>query len=255
MRAAVTHEPGATPKLEQYPEPEPTDGTIVGKLIAASLNPLYLAIVNGFFPLRRLEQPNVAGYEAVVELPTGERRYVAGPPLPYGSLGELVPFRLSESFSVPRGLDPGLAASLGVSGLSAWIGLTRRARMQIGETVLVFGAGGSVGQLATQAARILGAGRIIAATRRTGLKAARDRGADSTIDLTDFRTLDGELTAVAPNGYDVVIDLLWGEAISPVIAHANIGARIVQIGNSVGPMSTISALNIRNKLITTQWET
>jgi hypothetical protein len=63
----------------------------VGTLVAASLNPLVVAIVNDQFPLRRLQPPGIAGYEAVVQLGDGTRRYGAGPPAPYGTLAESVP--------------------------------------------------------------------------------------------------------------------------------------------------------------------
>jgi hypothetical protein len=61
MRAAVVHQPGDTP----------------------------VAFVNDQFPLRRLQPPCVAGYEAIVELPDGTRWYVTAPPSPYGTLAAM----------------------------------------------------------------------------------------------------------------------------------------------------------------------
>ena len=46
--------------------------------------------------------------------------------------------------------------------------LTWRGKLQPGEQVLVLGASGAVGQVAVQAARLLGAGRVIAASRDAG---------------------------------------------------------------------------------------
>jgi NADPH:quinone reductase-like Zn-dependent oxidoreductase len=85
----------------------------VGTLVAASLNPLDVAIANDQFPLRRLQPPCIAGYEAVVQLGDGTRRYVAGPPAPYGTLAESVPAPDGVSFPVRVGIDPGLAAAHG----------------------------------------------------------------------------------------------------------------------------------------------
>ena len=62
----------------------------MGTLVAASSNPLDVAIVNDQFPLRGLE-PYVASYEAVVQLGDGTRCYLTCPPAPYGTLAELVP--------------------------------------------------------------------------------------------------------------------------------------------------------------------
>ena len=91
MRAAVVRQPGATPVLEQFTDPQPGPGVSVGTLAAATLNPVDVAYVNDQFPLRRLQPPCVAGYEAVVQLTDGTRWYVTAPPSPYGTLAELVP--------------------------------------------------------------------------------------------------------------------------------------------------------------------
>jgi hypothetical protein len=63
----------------------------VGTLVAEALNPLDIALVNDQIPFRRLAPPYVAGYEGVVQLGDGTRRYLDGPPAPYGTMGELVP--------------------------------------------------------------------------------------------------------------------------------------------------------------------
>ena len=52
MRAAVIRRSGATPALDQFADPQPGRGLSVGTLVAAALNPLDIAIVNGQFPVR-----------------------------------------------------------------------------------------------------------------------------------------------------------------------------------------------------------
>ena len=222
----------------------------MGTLVAAALNPLDVAIVNDQFPFRRLQPPYVAGYEAVVQFGDGTRCYLTGPPAPYGTLAELVPVPDSAGFPVPAGIDPGLAAALGVAGLVGWVALDYRGRLQTGETVLVLGAGGSAGQLTVQSARILGAGRVVGAARGKALEQAADRGADAVVDLADDQAIDVSLAAAAPDGYDVIVDFLWGGLAPYVMNHANVGARYIQVGSSAGPTSTISAPAFRNKLLT-----
>ena len=209
MRAAVIRQSGATPALDQFADPQPGQGLSVGTLVAAALNPLDIAIVNGQFPIRRLQPPYVAGYEAVVQFGDGTRCYLTGPPAPYGTLAELVPVPDSAGFPVPAGIDPGLAA-LGVAGLVGWLALDYRGHLQPGETVLVLGAGGSAGQLAMQSARVLGAGRVVGAARGKAVEQAADRGADAVVDLADDQAIDAGLAAAAPGGYDVIVDCLWG---------------------------------------------
>jgi NADPH:quinone reductase-like Zn-dependent oxidoreductase len=247
MRAAVVHQPGATPVLEQFTDPQPGPGVSVGTLVAAALNPLDLAFVNDQFPLRRLQPPCIAGYEAVVQLADGTRWYVTAPPSPYGTLAELVPVADSDGFPVPVGLDPAVAAALGVAGLAGWLALDYRAHLQPGETVLVLGAGGSAGRLALQSARVLGAGLVVGAARGTQ---AADLGADAAVDLTDEQSIDAAMGVAAPGGYDVIVDFLWGGVAPHAMNHAKRGARYIQVGSSAGAASTITGLVLRNKLLT-----
>jgi NADPH:quinone reductase len=250
MRAAVIRRSGATPVLDQFADPQPGPGLSVGTMVAAALNPLDVLIVNDQLPFRRLQPPCVAGYEAVVQLGDGTRCYLAGPPVPYGALAELVPVPDSAGFPVPAGVDPGLAAALGVTGIVGWVSLDYRAHLRPGETVLVLGAGGSAGQLAVQCARILGAGRVVGAARGKALEQAEGLGADAVVDLADDQDIDAGLAAAAPGGYDVIVDFLWGRSAPYAMDHANVGARYIQVGNSAGPTSTITAAAIRNKLLT-----
>ena len=250
MRAAVVHQPGATPALEEFTDPRPGPGVLVGSLVAAALNPLDVAFVNDKFPIRRLQPPCVAGYEAVVQLADGTRWYVTAPPSPYGTLAELVPVPDADAFPVPAGLDPALAAALGVAGLAGWLALDYRAHLQPGESVLVLGAGGSAGQLAMQSARVLGAGLVVGAARGKDLRRAGDLGADAIVDLADEQAVDAGLAAAAPGGYDVIVDFLWGEVAPHAMNHAKPGARYIQVGSSAGAASTITGLVLRSKLLT-----
>ena len=86
MRAAVVHEIGGEPTVQDFPEPTGSGDVQVGRVLAAALNLIDLGIVAGTLRFRHPSPPFVAGYECVVELPDG-LQYVAGPPLPYGARG------------------------------------------------------------------------------------------------------------------------------------------------------------------------
>ena len=96
----------------------------------------------------------------------GTRGYLAGPPAPYGTLADLVPVPDAAAFPV----QPGLAAALGVPWMAGWVALDYRGHLRPGETVLILGAGGTAGQLAVQAARLLGAGRVVGAALEKDLR-------------------------------------------------------------------------------------
>jgi NADPH2:quinone reductase len=248
MRAFVVPEMGSDPILNEFRDPASDSGHRAGRMVAAALNPVDLVIAAGKMPHRKVAAPFVAGFEGVVDL--GDQMvYVADPPLPFGTLGDLVPVPGQLAFPVPAGLDPVLAATLGVSGMAAWLALDYRGRLQAGESVLILGAG-SVGQLAVQAAKILGAGRIVVVDRVTAaLDEALANGADAVVDISieQGAQVDADLGGAAANGYDLVLDLLWGDILNKAINHAAMHSRIVQVGNAAGPASPLLASVFRNK--------
>jgi len=138
---------------------------------------------------------------------------------------------------LPAGADPAMAAALGIAGLAGWLSLAWRAPLREGDRVLVLGATGTVGQVAVQAARLLGAGHIVAAGRDpAGLERALELGADEAVGLDgDF----GEPT--------YVFDPLCGEPLERAVAAATPGARIVQLGQSAGATATLPSAAIRGK--------
>ncbi|HEV2076198.1 MAG TPA: zinc-binding dehydrogenase, partial [Thermoleophilaceae bacterium] len=141
----------------------------------------------------------------------------------------------------------------GIAGLAAWLPLEWRARLQEGETVLVLGASGAVGQVAIQAARILGAGTVVAAARSgDGLERARVLGADATVRIEDAvqpEELAEAIVEAADGPIDVTVDPLWGE---PAVAAAHAAAecgRIVQVGQSAGARAELPSAPVRGKLL------
>ena len=86
------------------------------------------------------------------------------------------------------------------------------AKLQAGETVLINGATGVSGKLAVQTAKLLGAGRVVGTGRNVGhLTRIQELGADAVIDLRkpDEEVMD-EFQKQAGDGYDVILDFLWG---------------------------------------------
>jgi NADPH:quinone reductase-like Zn-dependent oxidoreductase len=118
--------------------------------------------------------------------------------------------------------------------------------------VLVLGATGVVGQVAVQAARLLGAGRVVAAGRDPELlaHAAGALGADATVDLSTARSVDelaGAFRDAAGGEIDVVLDPLWGVPGAAAVEALGTGGRLVQLGQSAGAEATLSSAAIRGK--------
>jgi NADPH2:quinone reductase len=248
MRAAVLHEYGV-PTPGEFEDLEPGPGQAVVEVLAAGVNPVDVSICAGRFYAGKPPLPSVAGREGVGML-NGERVYFDAPISPFGSMAERALIDPGSTYPVPVGVDEGVAVALGISGLAAWLPLTWRAELQPGEHVLVLAASGVLGQIAVQAAKLLGAGRVVAAARsREGLERCVELGADATVRL-DEPDLPAALQRAADGRIDVVLDPLFGAPFAAAVNAASFGARIVQIGQGAGAEATIASAAIRGKLLT-----
>jgi NADPH:quinone reductase-like Zn-dependent oxidoreductase len=126
-----------------------------------------------------------------------------------------------------------------------------------GETVLILGATGVTGKLAVQTAKLLGAGRVIAAGRNEQvLSTLHDLGADSTIRLDKpGRDLTEAFAREAGDaGFDVIIDYIWGpptEALLSAIARRDLNpalsrVRLIEVGESAGRTISLAAAALRS---------
>jgi len=92
--------------------------------------------------------------------------------------------RRAFSFPVPQEVDDKTAAAMPNPGVSAWLTLAFRAKLVPGEKVLILGATGVTGKLAVKVAKLLGAGRVVAAGRnQQALSTLHLLGADAIIRL------------------------------------------------------------------------
>lgn len=247
MRAAIIREYGQPPQLGDWEEPQPAEGGEVVEVLAGGLNPVDLRIASGTYLAGAPPLPYIAGREGVGRL-HDQVVYFDAPRHPFGSFAERTLIDPRCAVTIPPDLDPALAVSFGIAGLAGWLPLEWRARLQPGETVLVLGASGIVGQIAVQAARILKAGRIVAAARNEeGLRRARELGAHATVQLGATDDLTGALRQAAEGGLDVVVDPLWGEPAAAAVEAINPHGRLVQIGQSAGSHATISSSAVRGR--------
>lgn len=247
MRAAVLHAAGETPAAEEFPDPSADDGQLL-EVVCAGLNPVDLSLAAGSSYFSAPEVPSVVGREGVGRLEDGTLVYFDSAVKPFGSIAERVAITPGSGFALPDGADPRQAVAFGIAGLAAWLALEQRAQLREGETVLVLGASGTVGHIAVQAARLLGAGRVVAAARsEAGLRRAADLGADATVRLEG--DLVEALGVAAGDGFDVVVDPLWGEPVAAAIAHCAPRGRVVQLGQSAGASVELSSSAIRGKAL------
>lgn len=250
MHAAVLHEYGATPRYEAFEEPVAGNGQVVVEVAVAGANLVDVRKASGGFISGAPPLPSVVGTEGVGRIAgDGRRVYFDAPVAPFGSYAERVLVGAEDTIELPDAIDDGVAAAMGIAGLAAWLPLTWRAQLRPGETVLVLGATGVVGQLAVQAARLLGAGRIVAAGRDAQmLERATQFGADATVDLTAHADdLPATFREAAGGEIDVVHDPLWGAPAAAAIEALGVGGRLVQLGQSAGGEATLPSAAIRGR--------
>ncbi|MEJ7717022.1 MAG: zinc-binding alcohol dehydrogenase family protein [Thermoleophilaceae bacterium] len=257
MRAARLDSLGETPVPAEMDEPRRGEGQALVEVAAAPVNPIDLAVASGQFYAAGDQTPYVPGLEGlgrVVEgesLAPGTRVYFGakgGLGGSDGSMAERTVIDEATAIEVPEGTDDALAACFGIAGLAAWLPLEWRAELQEGETVLVLGATGAVGTIAVQAAKLLGAGRVVAAARDAdALERLRPLGADAVVDLSSVDDAAEAFRDAAEGTVDVTLDPLWGDPVVAALEASSPFARVVQIGQSAGAEATVPSAAVRGK--------
>jgi len=240
MRAARIERLGAAPVVTDVDEPIAGPGETVAPVLAAGLNPLDLHLGSGRYG--KQPTPHVIGREGVAAI-DGRRCFFLTWALPAGSMAERVAIDPAATFPVPDGLATEQAIAIGSAGITALLTLATAARLRAGESVLVLGVSGAVGQLAAQLARSLGASRVVGA--------ARNVEAAAGLELDGLIRLDADpsaaLVAAAERGFDVVIDPLGGAPLAGAIPATADGARIVTFGISAGRVAPIDTKALQGR--------
>jgi NADPH:quinone reductase-like Zn-dependent oxidoreductase len=141
-----------------------------------------------------------------------------------GTLAEYVAVEARNLAPLPDDVDFTVGASLVMPGLTAWQGLFDHGRLQAGHRVLVHGAAGVVGSMATQLAREAGA-YVIGTGRAADRQTALDLGAQEFVDLDNDALED-------VGGIDLVFDVIGGDTQKRSAGLIRAGGTLVSI---VGP--------------------
>jgi NADPH:quinone reductase len=261
MRAAVLRGHSGVPEVEQWQPPDPGPGEALVEMRAAPITPLDLLCASGTSYFGPPELPYVPGVQGVglvlnaASVPSGSMAWFstrAGMAPGDGSLRECC--SVAEADLVPLAFDvkPELVAALGLSAVAAWMALTWRAELHPGEQVIVLGGGGTVGQVAVQAARLLGARRVIAGCRSAGAaERARRCGADAVVrlDTDDVGELARRFTDASDGPVDLVIDPLFGPPAAAALRTLRHYGRLVQLGSAAAETAPIESTTLRSRCL------
>jgi NADPH2:quinone reductase len=158
-------------ELNAVPAPVEIDGGGSISVEAVALNPIDIAVGSGVFYGGHPPLPYVPGCEAVGRDASGALVYLFGEAhgiAKPGFLAERIDVADGVLLRLPEGVDPALAAVAGIAGVAGWVPVAWKAKLTREDRVLVLGARGAVGQIAVQAARLLGAAKVVGAGRTGG---------------------------------------------------------------------------------------
>lgn len=244
MRAWTIEQIGMKAEQKDIACPEPTPGQARIRIAACGLNFADLLMQDGTYQ-ERPALPFIPGMEVAGTVdalgpetagpaPGTRVAVVAG----HGGLAQAGCFPVAQMVTIPASMPFTDAAAFQIAYGTSHLALDHRARLQPGETLLVFGAAGGVGLTAVELGKKMGA-RVIACARGADrLAVAQAAGADILID-SDSPALKDQLKTLG--GVDVVFDPVGGAGFDVAMRATKPEGRLLTIGFASGQVPQIPA--------------
>jgi NADPH:quinone reductase-like Zn-dependent oxidoreductase len=277
MRAVIFEKAGLENLrfINDAPEPKITDHDVLIKVRIAGVNPIDQIVISGALPLSPM--PHIPGAEIsgtiekigshVRGLDKGDRVIVYNRLFDgtcdlclrgcenvcrnagrigantNGGFAEFISAPQQNVVKIPDGLSWDIAASLPVTAMTPFHAL-REASLKMDETLVVFGASGSTGMIATQIGKRMGA-RVIAVSKHEWTK---DFGSDYVI--TDYQNVPQEVKELTDDKMaDVVLNSVGAKTWDSSIASVGINGRLVTFGGLTGPGVNLDIQSLYSKQI------
>ena len=275
MRALTLVAYGGLEQLRVQELPEPTIKSphqVLVRVQAAALNRLDLLVAAGL-PGSNLEFPHVVGSdgaglvervgESVRQFRQGDRVMI-NPTLSCGdcpaclegehslcgrlrvvgehcagTTAEYIVVPAENLAPVPRAMPWPQAAAFSLATLTAWRMLVTRARLEAGETILIWGIGGGVALAALQIAKLIGTRTIVTSGSDAKLEVARGLGADLVLNHRNADVVAEVRQHTGGRGADVVADSAGEQTWTDSLRAMKRGGRLVVCGATTGPMVSL----------------
>lgn len=238
------------PEVEELIEravPEPEAGKILVRVAAAGVNPADIKLREGAFG-REGDLPRALGFEVagtVTAVGPDVEAYAVGDEV----LGTVAPdeggfadhtlLRVGDTQPKPEDISFAVAATIPVAGTTAY-DLTHDIELEAGQTLLILGAGGGVGQL------VAGIGKVHQ-FKVIGIASESKRELVESAGVTFVASGDGAAAAVreiAPDGVDLIVDLVGGQALRDIAPVAKSPDLIISAADD----ATVTELGGRSRL-------
>jgi NADPH:quinone reductase-like Zn-dependent oxidoreductase len=226
-------------RLGDMPEPELRDSDVLVRVHAAGVNPLDSKIRSGEFKLiLPYRLPLILGNDVagvVTQVGPRVRRFKPGDEVyarPHhdriGTFAEFIAMNEDDVAIKPKTLTMEEAASVPLTGLTAWQALIERAHLKKGQKVLIHAGSGGVGTFAIQLAKHVGA-TVATTTSTANVDLVRRLGADVVV---DYKKDDFEKVL---RDYDVVVNSLGKETLEKSLCVLKPGGKLISISGPPDP--------------------
>ncbi len=235
--------PRSVLRIEELPMPEPGEWEALVHVKAAAINPSDVGNVAGRF--KKTTLPRTPGRDfagVVIRGPhKGEEVWGSAPSLGIvrdGSHAEYVVVPAETLSPKPKSLSIAQAAAIGIPFITAWASVVSAAQIQAGETILVVGAAGAVGQAATQIANWKQARAIGADVTSNPIP-----GTESVVNTKTEALHERVMELTAGKGVDVVFDTVGGPMFEPALRSLALGGRQVAIASPGHPQVSFNLVD------------
>ena len=232
-----TYGPAEDLVLSEVSIPEPTTDQVLVRVQRASVNtpdayameghPVFLRIQFGpAKPKQPILGTDIAG--VVESVGPDVTKFSAGDRVFGGAQGGFAEYALAKEKNIalmPEGMGFEQAATIPTAGLTALQGLRDAARLQAGQTVLVNGASGGVGNFAVQIAKSMGA-HVTGVCSTRNIPLVESLGADVVIDYTT--------TDFTQSKYDIVFDIIGNRSLSELGKTLTTDGKLIPVGAPKG---------------------
>ena len=241
-------------QVKEIPQPVPGPGEALVQVKAAAINPSDVGNVLGRFPFTTLPRVPGRDFSGVVlkgsSALVGREVFGTGGNLGFsrdGSHAEMLCVPEEALALKPSSWSYAQAAASGVAFLTAWQAVVNAGNLQSGETVLIVGAGGSVGSTAAQIAKGRGARVLGTLSKATGRERVKHLPVDEWIALDEKKLPEAVMDLTAGKGAALVFDTVGGPLFEEGLKSLALRGRQVAITSPVDPRVSLNLVDFYHK--------
>lgn len=245
MKAIQIKEFGGPEELKtvNIEEPTPHENEVKVKVYAVGLNPNESYTITGTYAYNIPELPYIPGYDAtgtieeigsnVEGFKIGDRVFLSAfsADRNTGTYAEKVVVDARNVYHLPDNVSLIKGAALGIPAFTAYKALFQKAKLKAGETILIHGASGAVGNWLVQMAKAVGAIVIGTSSTEKGRSLVLDLGADYAINHVTQQNKDKLLSLTNEQGPDIIIEMLANKNLETDMQIIQRHGRIIIVGS------------------------